>query len=402
MSYAKELGIGVIGVGCRGGLAGGAHRPDEGSRVVAGADISDRGEASFRSIYGPDAFFSRDYRELLDRPDVNTAFILTPDHLHEEQAIAALEAGMDVFLEKPIAITIEGADRILRTAVKTGRKLYVGHNMRHMPFTMKMKELIDTGAIGEVKAAWCRHFVGYGGYAYFNDWHAERKNSTGLLLQKGAHDIDILHWLCGGTSRRVNAMGALSVYGNVTHRHDRSKAPPDPAWGQILWPPMALKGLNPNMDVEDISMMQMQLDNGVLASYGQCHFTPDSWRNYTIIGTEGRIENFGTEPGDCVVRVWNRRTVYNMYGDEQHFIHHVPGGHGGADPRIIDEFVRYVRDDAKITTSAVAARDAVAAGCMATQSLRNGGAPVDVPPVPGEIIAYFDADLKEQEKALRH
>ena len=54
------------------------------------------------------------------------------------------------------------------------------------------------GHIGEVKAGWCRHFVGWGGDFYFKDWHADRTKSTGLLLQKGAHDIDVLHWLCGG------------------------------------------------------------------------------------------------------------------------------------------------------------------------------------------------------------
>lgn len=56
-----------------------------------------------------------------------------------------------------------------------------------------MKELIDAGAIGEVKTIWCRHFVGNGGDYYFKDWHAERKNTTSLLLQKGAHDIDVIH-----------------------------------------------------------------------------------------------------------------------------------------------------------------------------------------------------------------
>ena len=50
----------------------------------------------------------------------------------------------------------------------------------------------------------------------------------------------------------------------------------------------------------------MQLDNGVFASYQQCHYTPDYWRNYTVIGTEGRLENFGDD-SDGVVNVWTRR-----------------------------------------------------------------------------------------------
>ena len=118
-----------------------------------------------------------------------------------------------------MAITIEGCDRILQTAFENRRKLYLGHNMRHMSFILKMKQLIDDGEIGEVKSGWCRHFVAYGGDAYFKDWHSERSKATSLLLQKGAHDIDILHWLCGGYTREVTAMGGLTVYDKITDRH---------------------------------------------------------------------------------------------------------------------------------------------------------------------------------------
>ena len=148
--------------------------------------------------------------------------------------------------------------------------------------------------------------------------------------------------------------------------------------------------MNPVMDVEDLSMMLMELDNGVLASYQQCHYTPDAWRNYTIIGTEGRIENFGDSPGECVVRVWNKRTAYKERGDEEHEMPQVEGSHGGADPNIVAEFVRFVREGGKVATSPISARYAVAAGCAAAHSLRHGGIPMDVPEVAPEVLAYFD------------
>ncbi len=197
-SPRQQLRIGVIGIGGRGALAQHAHRPDQGIRVVAGADINAEARQRFRERYGPDVFVTDDYRDVLARDDVNAVFITTPDDCHEEHAVNALKAGKHVYLEKPMAITIEGCDRILRAARRHGVKLYVGHNMRHMAFVLKMKELIDRGAIGEVRTGWCRHFVGYGGDAYFKDWHAERAKSTGLLLHKAAHDTDVLHWLCGG------------------------------------------------------------------------------------------------------------------------------------------------------------------------------------------------------------
>jgi predicted dehydrogenase len=263
--------------------------------------------------------------------------------------------------------------------------------MRHFAVILKMKELIDGGAIGAVKVAWCRHFVSYGGDAYFKDWHADRRRSTGLLLQKGAHDIDVLHWLCGGYTARVTAMGALSLYDQIADRHAEDE-PGDASFVRDNWPPLSQTGLNPILDVEDVSMMLMQLDNGVLASYQQCHYTPDAWRNYTVIGTEGRLENFGDGIGeDSCVRLWNTRSDrYNSQADETFSLSHLEGGHGGGDPSIVAEFVRYVREGGPIKTSPVAARYSVAAGCMATESLRNGSVPLSVPALDNQLHSYFE------------
>jgi predicted dehydrogenase len=255
--------------------------------------------------------------------------------------------------------------------------------MRHLPVISEMRRLIETGAIGQVKTVWCRHFVGHGGDFYFKDWHAERDKSTGLLLQKGAHDIDVIHWLAGGYTRQVSAIGGLTVYGDEGKRDGTGGYLPADGWQDMnAWPPAAQTGLNPALDVEDLSMVLMTLDNGVLASYQQCHYTPDYWRNYTVIGDAGRLENFGNGPG-AEIRVWNtRRDGYACEPDQVVTIGQDDGGHGGADPRIVAEFLRYVRDGGQTVTSIVAAREAVATGCAATQSLRQGGVPVRVPGIP--------------------
>jgi predicted dehydrogenase len=385
----KDLRIGVIGSGGRGGLARYAHKPENGSRVVACCDVDERVFDRNRQWYGDAISTTTDYRELLAW-DLDAVFVTTPDFLHEEHAVAALEAGKAVYLEKPMAITIEGCDRILRAAKDNGARLYLGHNMRHFAVIQKMKELVDSGAIGEVKVAWCRHFVSYGGDAYFKDWHADRTRSTGLLLQKGAHDIDVLHWLCGGYTETVVAMGELTLYGQIADRHDASERG-NPRFVQDNWPPLSQKGLNPVVDVEDVSMMLMKLDNGVLASYQQCHYAPDAWRNYTVIGTEGRIENLGDGIGnDSCVRLWNKRhDGYRPEADETFSLAHREGGHGGGDPNIVAEFLRYVREGGAIKTSPIAARYSVAAGYMATQSLRNGSVPMSIPPLDGEVAVYF-------------
>ncbi|MBT4820175.1 MAG: Gfo/Idh/MocA family oxidoreductase, partial [Lentisphaerae bacterium] len=329
MDKNSELRIGVIGCGGRGRLARHAHKPGQGSRLVAGCDIRPEALSEFQEFCGEDTFVCTDYRELLEQPGIDAVFVTTPDYWHEEHALAALDAGKAIYLEKPMTITTAGCDRVLEKARANGLKLFLGHNMRHMSFVQEMKKLIENGAIGEVKAGWCRHFVAYGGDAYFKDWHAERSKATSMLLQKGAHDIDVLHWLCGGYSRRVTALGNLTVYNQIEDRHDPSERG-DASWRLENWPPLSQKGMNPVIDVEDLSMMNMELDNGVLCSYQQCHYSPDGWRNYTIIGTEGRVENLGDSPGSCVVQLWNKRCHYKADGDVQYPMEPVTGGHGGA------------------------------------------------------------------------
>ncbi len=112
--------------------------------------------------------------------------------------------------------------------------------------------------------------------------------------------------------------------------------------------------------------MNMRLDNGVIAAYQQCHFSPDYWRNYTVIGTHGRLENFGDEPGS-VVKVWNSgQSTYRGEADRTYPVPLVTGGHGGADEAIVEEFLRFARDGGPTDTSPVAARMSVAAGYLAT------------------------------------
>lgn len=389
----QDLRIGVLGLGLRASLARSAHRPGRGSIVTAICDTDPAVLKAKAEQFG-DPVTTGDYRTMLDRDDVEAVLIVTPDDTHERIAIDCLQAGKPVYLEKPMHITVEGCDNILRAAYESGTRLYVGHNMRHMGVVRTMRDIIQKGVIGEPKTVWVRHFVSYGGDYYFKDWHAERERTTGLLLQKAAHDLDVVHWLAGGYTTRVNAFGDLMLYGGLPRRAPGTPRPE--GWlREFEWPPTERRNLNHHVDVEDVSVMNMRLDNGVIAAYQQCHFSPDYVRNYTVIGTEGRLENFGDRPGDTV-KVWN--TGPTDYRDDCDIAYKVPeavGGHGGADEKIIGEFVRFVREGGVTDTSPVAARMSVAAGYMATMSLRDGGVPYDVPPLDPELVAYFD---RGQEK----
>ena len=387
-SERATLRIGVVGVGARADIAKHFELPRLNCRITAAADPHPDAEARLpRRLGRSDIKLTRNVTELIAE-GIDAALVTSPDDTHAKVTCELLRAGIPVYVEKPLATRMDDAIEILRTAHETGTKLYVGHNMRHMHVVRSMRDLIRRGAIGEVKAIWCRHFVGNGGDYYFKDWHATREHATGLLLQKAAHDLDVMHWLAGSHTEQVTAMGGLTLYDRITDREDRS--------GQLLgdwfdmgnWPPLSQKGLNPVVDVEDISMMLMRMESGLFASYQQCHYTPDYWRNYTVIGTEGRIENFGDYEGGHI-KLWNRRHLYDPEGDARFPIKGDDKGHDDADVLTISEFVSFITDGTPTDTSPLGAWYAVAAAIAATDSLRNGSSPRNVPELAPDIITYF-------------
>lgn len=396
-SKPETLRAGIVGVGARSRFALACERPENNAHITAVCDphplVRERVRERLRR--DPDSLSVTSSVEELVKTGIDIAFVTSPDDTHASVTCDLLEAGIPVYLEKPLAIDLEGATRILQTAYRTGTGLYVGHNMRHMNVVRSMRDIIRSGRIGEVKAIWCRHFVGHGGDYYFKDWHAERSHVGGLLLQKAAHDIDVMHWLADSHTTEVVAMGGLTLYDQVASRADNSDELMSDWFATSHWPPLAQERLNPTIDVEDLSMMLMRMESGVYASYQQCHYTPDYWRNYTVIGTEGRIENFGDGEGG-LIRLWASRSDYSPDGDTSFPILGDAGGHSDADVLTVTEFIRFVRDGAPTDTSPLGAWYAVAAGIQATDSLRHGSRPEQIPPLPDDLINYFNNNQRKQ------
>ena len=107
----EKVRLGIIGVTGRGGIAR-YWAEDPRVEIVAGADPSEKSRGIFQKDH-PKAAVYADYREMLERGDIDAVAVTSPDFAHEEQATAALLAGKDVFCEKPLAITVEGCDNIL-------------------------------------------------------------------------------------------------------------------------------------------------------------------------------------------------------------------------------------------------------------------------------------------------
>ena len=179
--------------------------------------------------------------------------------------------------------------------------------------------------------------------------------------------------------------GKRSVYNEVVNRR-RPDEVTSTVFNSDNWPPLSQQGLSPHIDVEDHNMLLLQMENGVKASYQQCHYTPDKCRNYTIIGTEGRIENSGdrsTSDRWASVHRWNGRMVHSSQeGNEVFRIPHLKGTHGGADPLVVDDFINFLRGHEPLGAKPLDARMAVAVGCLGAASVRGGSLPMDIPPRP--------------------
>jgi hypothetical protein len=138
------------------------------------------------------------------------------------------------------------------------------------------------------------------------------------------------------------------------------------------------------IDVEDNNTIILQLEGGIKATYMQCHFTPDTHRNYVFIGTKGRMENFELED-KVVVKTLNKKDHNSTLADRVYEVKPASGGHSGADPVICRDFIDMLVRDKQPTATPLAGRMSVAAGVAGTQSIRSGSIPVDVPAIPEDL-----------------
>src|SRR6202162_206072 len=131
-----------------------------GSKLVAARAIYQGRLTRMREVHGPDIFVTRDYREVLARPDVDAVIVATPDHWHQKIAIDAMNAGKDVYCEKPMVQRVEDGKPLIDAEKKTGRIIQIGSQRVSSIVYKKAQELMQAGVIGKpnmVEALWDRH-----------------------------------------------------------------------------------------------------------------------------------------------------------------------------------------------------------------------------------------------------
>jgi predicted dehydrogenase len=190
----KKVGVAVIGMGAAGCLHVECYNEmKEKAKLIAICDIDKVCSETNASMYG--TYACSDYQKLLQRDDIDIVDICLPHHLHAEVAVAAAEAGKHVLVEKPIATTLQDADRMITTARKEGVKLMVAENHAFLPAHQLAKDLVDKGVLGRIFLAKAYEVVG--DVPVVADTWKTSPEAIGTLLDMGVHRFFILRWIVG-------------------------------------------------------------------------------------------------------------------------------------------------------------------------------------------------------------
>ena len=195
-----RIGIGVLSWahGHIGAYAGMIRGFDDARLVACWDDNTERGHANAERLGIP---YSEDLGKVLGNPEVECVMIGSETNKHADLCEAAASAGKAILLQKPMAITLEDCDRIIRSVARSGVWFSLAYQMRSDPQNIRMKELVRNGAVGRVGIVRRRHCIGLlfdkGFVEGASRWHLDRTANRGMWADDASHPCDWLVWMFG-------------------------------------------------------------------------------------------------------------------------------------------------------------------------------------------------------------
>ena len=273
----KTLQLGIIGAGGqRCCFHGGCVFNDvKNARIAALCDNVPEKLKYARDMYtehtGFDGALYEDYHEMIAKEKLDAVYIAGPNYLHREMAVACLDAGLPILLEKPMALSLADVDEIIAAGIRNKRIIGIGMQMHYRERYLEIGRIIDSGEIGRVTQCWCMEHRPT--YAAMKDWVWDPQLSGGAIVEKNCHHYDVMDIWVKSDPTLVYATGGIMRH--FTPHGFRS---------QII----------------DNAWILNDYANGVKGMVG-INFCEDSrhYREFGIIGTQGRI-TFNTEDGEIV------------------------------------------------------------------------------------------------------
>ena len=245
--------------------------------------------------------FYTDPREMLAKENINTVVIATWCSAHYEMVKICVKHGVNILLEKPIAITSEDIEACWQLLKNYPKVVSVNFTMRDAPVSQAAGRHIQSGTIGEMVSIQYVNNVHYGD-GYFRKWMRTRRDVGNLLLQKATHDFDIINSMVGLKPVRIAAFGSRKVYGGdkaddlTCDVCELKRSCPMSIYklqmeaGRELPPPhQRLCVYAREIDIDDNHVVIIEYEGGVTASYSQTFNAPQrgGQRGGSFIGTEG-------------------------------------------------------------------------------------------------------------------
>ncbi|MHA1299120.1 MAG: Gfo/Idh/MocA family protein [Candidatus Helarchaeota archaeon] len=205
----NKIRFGIIGAGAVGYENTSLFKQNQNVELVSVASRTEEHASEFAKKFKMEKWYT-DYKEMLEKEELDAVVICTPNNLHAEMAIAAAESGIHIFCEKPLTTSLEAADLIINAINKAKIKfMYAAHQRFFSGFNL-LKEIIEKGVLGDISFVRAR-FTHKGPYT---SWRASSKDKWffdknkaggGVLLDLGIHHIDTLIWLFGAISEVTGA-----------------------------------------------------------------------------------------------------------------------------------------------------------------------------------------------------
>jgi predicted dehydrogenase len=199
----REVRVGVVGVGLMGTQHAEAYARNPLCELVAVVDVREDVAGAAAERFGAEAY--ADVGRMLADCELDAVSVCTNDEAHVEPTLACLAAGKHVLLEKPIATTIDDADRIIDGADRAGTSLLIGHIVRFDPRYALVKQRADAGELGELAAVFARRLNHVGSQDVL-------RGRVSVLSFLGVHDFDYLLWLSGSRPVRVHTESVAKVH----------------------------------------------------------------------------------------------------------------------------------------------------------------------------------------------
>ncbi len=214
----KQCTVAIAGLGSRGwdtyGLC--VRKYPGKMKITAIADLRPQRIAlAQEELHLPESCCYNSVEELLEQPRLADILVVaTQDRQHVGHAIAAMEKGYHILLEKPISPELPECREILKVAQRTGRKVMVCHVLRYTPFYNELKRLLDANTIGDIVCVQHVENVRYHHHAHSyvrGNWRRSDETSP-MIMAKCCHDLDILLWLTGKHCKSVSSYGSTYLF----------------------------------------------------------------------------------------------------------------------------------------------------------------------------------------------